>query len=601
MVPSNFLKQFAPTAPDLPGVYQFLSVKDEILYIGKAKNLKNRLKSYLQPHSELKTEILVSKVEQCTLTVTANEEEALILEQKLIRQHKPPYNILLKDDRSYPYIVLSRHQYPLIKTYRGSLSTEQLKHAFGPYPSAEVAKKTLEVLIDAFQLRTCSDHTFISRSRPCLQHQIHRCSAPCVGLISKEDYHKSVQKVRDFLKCSSDEVIEFLVKKMQDYSNTEQYEKAGLLCQHIKQLRSLQRRTVEVEMNHQRVDVVSMQWPYVHHMMIAGGDIISSSFHILKTQGSYSDSEALSAMLDYLYSPLDKSWVPDLILSDNFSLSSIPLLGSSIEVRSCKGETENTWLEMVKNSLWQNINHHSKKSEFFKSRFLSLESALGIELIESIECLDISHFSGEHTLGGVVRISPEGLAKSLYRRYKIQKPQEYINDDCFSVSQVTLRHLKKRSEQNRLPSVLLIDGGKGQLRAAVLAREELGLSVPIFSIAKGEKRLFGEETIYSYNLAQDTFEIVQINKLAKAFHLLGQIRDEAHRFSIQSVRSQAAKKTQSNPLDNFKGIGPKKKKELLSFFGGWQGLIDASMKQLIQVKGIGPKLAKELYDYLKSL
>ena len=186
MAPSNFLVKFVSSAPDLPGVYQFLSISGDILYIGKAKNLKNRLKSYQHSHDDLKTEILVSKVEQCTLTVTSNEEEALILEQKLIRQHKPPYNILLKDDKSYPYIVLSRHRYPLIKTYRGSLSAEQLKHAFGPYPSVDIAKKTLEVLIDVFQLRTCSDHTFITRTRPCLQYQIHRCSAPCVNLISKE-------------------------------------------------------------------------------------------------------------------------------------------------------------------------------------------------------------------------------------------------------------------------------------------------------------------------------------------------------------------------------------------------------------------------------
>lgn len=600
MESKSFLREFAAQAPELPGVYQFYSQRQEILYIGKAKNLRNRLKSYSQLSPDLKTQILVEKIDNCTLTVTDTEEDALVLEQKLIRQHKPPYNILLKDDKSYPYIILSRHSFPQIKTFRGVLSSDDLKYAFGPYPSVDVAKKTLEILIDVFQLRTCSDHTFISRTRPCLQYQIQRCSAPCVGYVTQEQYRESVHKVRDFLKRSSSYVIDFLVDKMNSYSETEQFEKAALLCAHIKQLRSLQRRTSEVDLRSQRIDILVFQWPYAHHIMVTGGDVISSAFHVIKTEGHYEQDLALCAMLNYLYSPLDKSWIPDFIITDNAGQSSLDIMGKAVTITSAETNLEHRWLEMAQQSLWQNIHQLKNKSQFFRTRFESLEKVLGLESIESIDCLDISHMGGEHTVGGVVRMTPEGFDKSCYRRYNIKKDTAVINDDYFSIYQATFRHLSKQSEKNNLPSLLLIDGGKGQLTSAIRARFELALDLPILAIAKGDHRKFGQETLYKFNTQTDTFEQVKLNKLDKAFHLLGQVRDEAHRYSITTVRKNTSKKTHSSPLDSVNGIGAKKKKDLLSFFGGWQGLKQASYEQLVQVKGIGPKMAKELFEFLKK-
>lgn len=599
----SYLHTFVKQVPQQPGVYQFLDRNHKILYIGKAKRLKSRLRNYLQSHLDIKTLALVQKIEQCILTVTQSEEEALIVEQKLIRKYKPPYNILLKDDKSYPYLVLTKHDFFQIKTHRGSFNPALHLEAFGPFPSTELAQNTLEILTEIFQLRTCSDHTFMTRNRPCLQYQIKRCSAPCVGLISKKDYNDALKKVRGFLKSTSSEVVEFLIKKMQQYSDSEQFEKANFTRTHIERIRSLQRQSLHSTLPIQRVDIVAFQWPFAHHIMIAGTEIVSSRFHQLKTVGEYSPQESLEGMLNYIYSPLSSDWLPQsLVTNCQISSKHLNILGHTVSLIDTKHQSLNKYIDMANESLWQNIQQVQQRKDFFVTRFKDLQQQCAFKSLRTIDCLDISHISGQHTLGAVVRVSQqEGFDKSAYRRYIIPSEDVKHGDDYHSVYLTTLRHLKQCHKREALPSLLLIDGGKGQLSSAALAAQHCSIDIPIWAIAKGEGRRFGLEKIYRLSEQDDTrFEQIDISPLSPAFALLGRLRDEAHRFAITAVRKKVSKSVTQSPLDQVPGIGHAKKKRLLEAFGGWQGLQKASYEQILQVQGFGPRLAKELVQFLKK-
>lgn len=597
---NQYLKTFSSRAPKLPGVYQFLDQQREILYIGKAKNLQSRLRSYSQKDLDKKTEILVAKIKECVLTVTANEQEALLLEQRLIREHKPPYNILLKDDKSYPYIVLTDHQFPEIKVFRGDLRTAQFLQAFGPYPNAELAKKTRDIFIDLFQLRTCSDHDFHSRRRPCLQYQIGRCSAPCVGYISREDYRGCVQEVGAFLGRSSSQLIALLVKNMKEYSEKEDFETAQRFREHIEHLRAIEPQSSEYHHQRHRLDVLSYQWPYMHHLMIAQNQIISSRFSQIQSEIKVQGDDFLESVMEYLYSPLGDQWLPEILIFPLAESHSINVLGKNILVRSPEESGEFSYAKVAKESLWENIHQRSSKKDFFLKRLERLRQVLGFDHLSSIDCLDVSHFSGEYTAAGVVRLGTEGFEKKLFRKYNIKHEKKSLNDDCYSVYQAQFRHFKQAREKKRLPSLMLIDGGKGQLKAAMRAKKDLGITTPILAMAKGKSRRFGQEILYSFDESTQEFSIVDLLPTDSAFHLLAQLRDEAHRFSIRATRKKIASKAIYSPLDDIPHLGSRKKKILLEYFGGWQGIEKATYEQFLDVPGIGPKLAKALEEFLKK-
>ncbi|HNI62279.1 MAG TPA: excinuclease ABC subunit UvrC [Agitococcus sp.] len=600
------LQHILANLPHLSGVYKMLGAQGEVLYVGKAKSLKNRVSSYFQKNiSHPKTQALVAKICDIELTITHSEVEALLLEQNLIKTLKPPFNILLKDDKSYPYIVITaKEDFPQISIQRGKKNILQGARIFGPYPSAQSVHEALLLLQRLFQVRQCDDSTFKHRDRPCMQYQIKRCRAPCVGLISQPDYQQDVDSTIRFLEGKNTELQQQIGQQMEQASLALNFESAAVYRDQLLNLRQIQtQQAVYGEQGEADVFalVIEQGLATIQVLYVRGGRVLGSKNYFVTS----TESESSTIMMEFLsgfYWQQERD-IPSEIIT-NHSLSEEDthalkhaLLSSyqrKVHIKSRVKEHRVAWLHLAELNAKEAIKSHLQTKMQVTSRLQALQKSLQlVNIPQRIECFDISHLQGEATVASCVVYDLQGAKRKDYRHFLIKNIQ--AGDDYAAMEQAIQQRFKKLSAESILPDLLLIDGGKGQLDKVQQVLMQLGLSEQILTIAisKGEGRKAGLETIHF-----TTGQQLQLATDDIAFHLLQFIRDEAHRFAITKHRAKRDKTRQSSPLEAIPNLGAKRRRALLQHFGGLQGVINASQQQLAQVEGIGLNLAQTIYDIL---
>ena len=600
---------FLATLTHGPGVYRMLGQDGEVLYVGKAKSLRNRVTSYFrgQDSAPAKTRVLMGHVRRVEVTVTHTETEALLLENALIKEHLPRFNILLRDDKSYPYIhVATQQAFPRLSFHRGMRRKEG--RYFGPFASAGATRETLAQLQKLFQVRQCEESYFRNRSRPCLQHQIGRCTAPCVGLVSEADYGEDIQHAIMFLEGRSEVLVEALVTRMTQAAGAHHYEMAARYRDQIAALRRVQERQY-VSGGESNLDVVAALCRegvgLVQVFMIRDGQNLGNKTYFPAQVGGVDAEDLLAAFLPqfYLGGPADRS-IPAAILV-NLALPEREVLeaalgeraGHKVTIqRAWRGERAR-WVEMAAHNAELAMGQHLGARSSALERSRALGEALGLPAPPArIECFDISHTMGEATVASCVVCGIEGALKSDYRRFNIRDVA--AGDDYAAMRQaLERRYARRQREAAPLPDVLLIDGGKGQLAQAVAVLEELGIEgILLVGVAKGPTRKAGLETLFLPH--RDT--PLRLDGDAMALHLIQQIRDEAHRFAITGHRNRRGKASRVSTLEQIPGIGDKRRQRLLSEFGGLQGVARAGIEDLSRIKGVSRKLAQTIYDSFRD-
>ncbi|WP_159123729.1 excinuclease ABC subunit UvrC [Acinetobacter variabilis] len=579
----------------LPGVYRMYGKDGELLYVGKAKNLKNRVSSYfVKTLDHPKTQALVARIYDIQTLVVRSETEALLLEQNLIKLHRPPYNIMLRDDKSYVYIFVSADKpYPRIASGRGK-GKHQVGKFFGPYPSAYNARDTLVILQKLFNVRSCENGFFANRTRPCLQYQIKRCSGPCVGLISPEDYQEDVNNSIRFLQGDTKELNQELIAKMEAAAENLEFEKAVFYRDRMALLRDVQAQQAIYKVKGE-ADILAIAYQAgvtcVQIMHVRNGKMLGG-------KGYFPDmlSDDLGQMLsdfiaNFYFQVADEipsELIVNIEMPDRKELEAAlsQHFDKKIQIKSKVRETRAEWLELAQ----MNVQHaiQGKLANHFElnERFHQLEEVVG-RPVDRIECFDISHTMGEDTVASCVVFDSGGARKRDYRQFSINDIQ--AGDDYAAMRQALTRRYKKAM----LPDLLLIDGGKGQLHMAMEVMQELGLDAFMVGVSKGEGRKPGLETLHFTDGSK-----IQLPEDHKALHLIQQIRDEAHRFAITRHRAKRDKKRGSSVLEVIPGLGPKRRRDLLTHFGGIQGVLKASEKDLQLVPGLGSVMARMIYKVL---
>lgn len=603
-------KHFLAHLSSRPGVYRMQNEAGEVIYVGKARNLKNRVGSYFRASGlNSKTLAMVSKIQNIEITITNTETEALLLEQTLIKSHRPTYNIQMRDDKSYPYILLtSKDDYPRLGFYRGS--RKRAGRFFGPYPSANATRETLQVLQKVFKVRQCQDNYFNNRSRPCLQYQIDRCTAPCVKAISTEDYAKDVHYSTLFLQGKSNDLIKELTSNMEAAAAKEDFERAAVVRDQIMGLRRMQEDQIVANQGDD-ADVVAAEilqsYVCVHVIYIRAGRIIGSKNFYPRFKLAGDVGELLSAFLSQSYLGDDKAAsIPAEIIVPTVLEGAEGLQGAlayvagrkvklSMRVRGHRAK----WLQLAVTNARESLHAYvSNKQNSFK-RFQQLQDSLKLESMpKRIECFDISHTSGEGTVGSCVVFDESGAVKSDYRRFNIKGITG--GDDYAAMEQALDRRFTRLAKgEAKIPDILLIDGGKGQLTQAKKIMEKFQLpEIQLLGIAKGISRRAGQETLFL--LKDERFKEIVIPTESGALHLLQQVRDEAHRFAITGHRARRSKARKQSTLEEIPGLGPKRRRELLRYFGGHQEINKASESEIAKVTGISKKLAENIYEYLHN-
>ncbi len=601
---------FLTSAPTLPGVYQMFDQKDRLIYVGKAKNLKKRLSSYFSKKiTHRKTEVLVAQVAAIKVVITSTENEALLLEANLIKLHRPRYNVLLRDDKSYPYLFISTEQdFPRIDFYRGA----RQKHGklFGPYPSSTSVRQSIALVQKLFKVRPCKDSFFNHRSRPCLQYQIHRCTAPCVGLVSQTDYQKQIQHAILFLEGKNETVLKELQHNMQEAAFNHQYELAATFRDQIAQLRQLQ-ATQSMDVEKIQVDVIGIARKSgktcISVMFVRGGRVLGQRIFYPSVPEELTDAEALMEFIpQYYLEPLHEMvrlnrLIVTVSLPEKIWLQSFlkEKFGAGFLLIDKKISRYRDWQAMVSMNAEQTLQVHLNEKQEAEEKLLELQKVLSLsEAIMRIECFDISHTLGESTVASCVVYTQEGAQNKAYRRFHIKNAG--ASDDYAALKEAILRRYTRLQEEGAaMPEVVLIDGGKGQLKQAVEVMEALQLpNIVLLSMAKGVARKPGLETIFIWQ--DNQIKICHIEPHSAAFHVLQFVRDEAHRFAITQHRQLRAKKRQHSILEDIPGIGAKRRKQLLDYFGGMQELKKASIEQLMRVEGISLELAERICRYLQG-
>jgi len=629
------LQQDVKRLPGLPGVYRFFDEAGLILYVGKARNLKKRVSSYFQ-RTQLspRIELMVGKIARYETTVTRTEAEALILENNLIKELAPPFNILFRDDKSYPYVMLSGHQFPRLASYRGKV--DKRNHYFGPFPNSWAVRNSIQILQKVFRLRTCEDSVFKNRSRPCLLHQIHRCSAPCVGRLSVEQYGQDVAQATRFLQGDHGRVLSELEKEMQSHSEVMEFEMAAVLRDRIADLSSvLQQQSMDtVAEGEGDVDVIAVAqmegMVCVNLAMIRGGRHLGDRAYFPKGLRLASGelpppTEILEAFIQQHYlddaaeeGKAGSSFIPPILIlnhalqaaaDDGLTLSEHPpedlhnLLntqaGRKITFLHQPQGQRHRWLSMAEGNAKIALTKRLVETGGQLARARALADILGLELesLEQlrIECFDISHTSGEATQASCVVYAKNAMQSSEYRRFNITDITP--GDDYAAMRQVLQRRYANFQELplEKIPQVILIDGGKGQVEMVRQVLSEFGMDIGlIVGVAKGEGRKVGLETL----LFADGRKSLELGIDSAALLLVAQIRDEAHRFAITGMRAKRAKARTVSRLEEIEGIGAKRRQKLLARFGGLRGVVNASIEEIAGVDGISISLAEQIYRQL---
>ncbi|WP_413043612.1 excinuclease ABC subunit UvrC [Pseudomonas sp. YJ42] len=597
---------FLASCSGRPGVYRMFDADAKLLYVGKAKNLKKRLASYFRKTGQApKTAALVARIAQVETTITANETEALLLEQTLIKQWRPPYNILLRDDKSYPYVFLSSGEFPRLSIHRGA--KKEAGRYFGPYPSAGAIRESLGLLQKAFFVRQCEDSYYRNRTRPCLQYQIKRCKAPCVKLVDAEEYAEDVRHSVMFLEGRSNALAEELSKNMEKAAAALDFERAAQIRDQIGILRRVQDQQ-SMEGGSGNVDivaaVVSPGGACVHLISVRGGRVLGSKNFYPQVAIEESVSDVLQAFLEQYYlSSMERDLPAELIVNtvhedfDTLISAVAELRDVELTITHRVRGTRARWQQLALTNAEQALGARLANRQHLAARFQALAEALELdELPTRLECFDISHSSGEATVASCVVFGPEGPLKSDYRRYNIEGVT--AGDDYAAMHQALSRRFKKAAEgEGKLPDILLVDGGKGQLNMAREVLQELAVpELILLGVAKGVTRKPGLETLYLNDAAHE----FTLPGDSPALHLIQQVRDEAHRFAITGHRARRAKTRTTSTLEGVPGIGPKRRRELLKHFGGLQELCRASLDEIAKAPGISKKLAESIYAALHS-
>jgi excinuclease ABC subunit C len=592
--------EFLKTLTSRPGIYRMLDSERTVLYVGKAGNLKKRVASYFRKTGlNAKTRALVEQIADIEVTVTHTEAEALLLESNLIKQLRPRYNVLLRDDKSYPYIYLSSEQeFPRVCLHRGA--RRRVGRFFGPYPNAGSVRESLHLLQKLFKVRQCEDSFFSHRSRPCLQYQIKRCTAPCVGLVSAAQYAADVRHTVLFLEGKSSQVIDGLVAQMEIASTEQDYEQAAVYRDRIANLHKVQEKQY-ISNERGDVDILACLTgkgnACVQVFFIRDGRNLGNAVFFPKIPLESAASAVLSAFIPQYY--LGKDVPSELLLSHPLADGDLiaELLtgqaGHRVELCANVRGDRARWVKMALHNAEHALNSYNNTRKGFSGRLQSLSTVLGLdEMPERIECFDISHTGGESTVASCVVFGIEGPLKSDYRRFNIRDIQP--GDDYGAMEQALLRHYTRlKKGEGRLPDLLLIDGGKGQVNAATKALEELQIiDVRIIGVAKGPGRKPGLETLHIHGEK----EALTLSADSPALHLVQQIRDEAHRFAITGHRQRRAKTRRTSPLEQIPGVGPKRRQQLLQQLGGLREVARAGVDDLTRIKGVNRKLAQQIYD-----
>ncbi len=594
-------KAFCRNLESKPGVYLMLSASKDIIYIGKSKNLKSRVASYFSNSPKTrKISKLVSQISGIDIMRTNTELEALILEHNLIKQHRPKYNVIFKDDKSFPYIAITtKDQFPGIYFHRGSKNDKN--QYFGPFPNPYAARNSLSIIQKTFRIRNCDQSNFNNRTRPCMQYQIDRCSAPCVGKVSSSEYEEDIQKGIKFLQGKASEVIHEISEKMNDASRQQNYERAAILRDQVLDLNEILKRQI-VSVQRGDFDVIGIAESEISIclsvMYFRNGRLLGSKQVTLESQAGLPRSDIIEAYIMKHYFELNLGKVSNIYVSESISSKNQmeelinAKTNSKIKIiRPLRGEPKK-WVQLACDNAKQTLLLKNQKSKELEKQFKALRKMLDIKGdINRIECFDISHLSGSDAVASCVVFDEGGANKKEYRKFNIANIKP--SDDYDALRQAfSRRYVRLLNENKRLPDLVVIDGGKGQLNAIIDISKQLALPFKIISISKGRQRKLGQEQVHSGG------KVISIDFVPEAGRLLQQIRDEAHRFAITAQRKKRSSNSIKTILDDIPGIGPKRRKNLIQHFGNINALTDASVEEIEKVKEISKGLAKEIYQYL---
>lgn len=609
------LALFLTKLPSDPGIYRMLDREGAVLYVGKAANLKKRVNSYFnKQNTGVKTRSLVSQISSIEITVTRSETEALLLESNLIKALRPKYNVLLRDDKSYPYIHLSNHpDFPRIELYR-SKKKPPTGNFFGPYPSVAAVRETIVTIQKVFKIRNCRDSYFNARSRPCLQYQIKRCTAPCVNYISPENYKLSVEDALRFLQGKCQIILDELAERMNKAVSQLNFEEAAILRDQIKSLRLIQEQQGVVQLRGD-ADVIAIEarpgFACIQCVTVREGQVLGSQSFFPSVPLTVLDEEfdtnalwqqTFEAFIGFYY--LDTPGrIPDLIIAnqpvkENCSLEDIlsQQRGKSCKIQVNPRGVKSRWMDFAVNNLRISIAEYVNKHSTIRSRYQALKQLLSLDKnIERMECFDISHTQGEATIASCVVFDKEGPCTNEYRRFNIEGITP--GDDYAAMEQAISRRFKRLIDAQSLPDVLIIDGGKGQVSVAKRVLISLNVTdVTLLGIAKGPSRKAGWEKLILVNEGREFV----LPDDSKALHLLQHIRDEAHRFAITAHRKKRQKARVESTLESIEGVGAKRRQALLQRFGGLRELAKAPLEEISKVQGISEQLAKRIYEHFHA-
>lgn len=596
-------KAFLATVPQQPGVYRMLNAAGTVIYVGKAKDLKKRLSSYFRKEVDsIKTRALVSQIAQVEYTLTHSETEALILENNLIKEYLPKYNVLLRDDKSYPYILLSGHKHPRISSHRGPRKVAG--QYFGPYPNAGAVWHSLKTLQKIFPIRQCEDGFYRARTRPCLQYQLKLCSAPCVGKISDQDYSEQVRLAALFLSGKNQQVIDDLVQKMNSASEQLQFEAAAAYRDQISALRRVQEQQ-HVSGEHEELDAIGFslqgQTAVVHVLFVRDRKILGSKSYYPKVPADTDAAEVLSAFLLQFYlsghseQQIPKEIVLPLEIPDTEALADAisKLAEHKVRFTYAKRGEKAQYLALAQKNAVIALDSRQSLAQKMRARYQALQQQLALDsAIGRMECFDISHTMGQATIASCVVFDGEGPYKQEYRRYNVTGIT--AGDDYAAMRFALDKRYSKLTDESKIPDIVFIDGGQGQLNIALeqFANWPHAKKPLLIGVAKGVSRKAGLETLILW----DSGRSIHLPEDSPALHLIQQVRDEAHRFAITGHRNKRGKALLKSPLENIAGIGEKRRQALLQYLGGLQGVLKASVAELCKVPGISKQQAEKIYQ-----